>query len=140
MALSIFAEKDFSRIFSDVNGYGHIFLDQIHEWNWYDNSDHEAYHYHKLIKLFYTSIDQASINFDTNQFMVHMPTGDIVITLNILEDYTHVPSNPHHRDPLPLIDYMTDRGLAVPSKIGGSKPVLRFAISIALDAGSNATY
>ena len=110
MALSIFAEKDFSRIFSDVNGYGHIFLDQIHEWNWYDNSDHEAYHCHKLIKLFYTSIDQASINFDTYQFMVHMPTGDIVITLNLLEDYTHIPSNSHHRDPLPLIDYMTVMG------------------------------
>jgi len=103
MAPSIFAEKDFSRILSDVNGYGNIFLDRIREWNWYelvyDNSDHEAYHCPKLVKLFYTSIDQASINFDTNQFMVHMPTGDIVITLNLLEDYTHVPSNPHHRTP-----------------------------------------
>ena len=77
-------------------------------------------------------------NFDTNQFMVHMPTGDLVIMIDILEDYTNVPNNPHHRDPLPLIDYMTVMGLAGPSKIGGSKPVRRFAIYIALDAGSNA--
>ena len=47
MAPSIFVEKDFARIFSDINGYGHIFLDRIREWNWYalvyDNSEHEAY-------------------------------------------------------------------------------------------------
>ena len=59
MAPSIFAEKGFSRIFSDVNSYDHIFLDRIREWNWYalvyDNSDHEAYHYPELVKLFYTS-------------------------------------------------------------------------------------
>ena len=70
MAPSIFAEKDFSRIFSDVNGYGHITLDRIRERNWYalvyDNSDHEAYNCPKLVKLFYASLDQVSINFDTN--------------------------------------------------------------------------
>ena len=124
------AEKDFSRIFSDVNGYGHIFLDRIREWNWYelvyDNSDHEAYHCPELVKLFYTSIDQASINFDTNQFMVHMPTGDIVITLNLLEDYTHVPSNPHHRDPLPLIDYMTVMGARCTEQDRGLKASTTF--------------
>ena len=46
MAPSIFAEKDFARIFSDINGYDHFFLDQIRECDWYalvyDNSDHEA--------------------------------------------------------------------------------------------------
>jgi len=31
MAPSIFAEKDFSRILNDVNGYGHIFLNRIRE-------------------------------------------------------------------------------------------------------------
>ena len=48
MAPSIFAEKDFARILSDVNGYGHEFLDRIRAWDWYelvyDNSDHEAYY------------------------------------------------------------------------------------------------
>ena len=29
MALSIFAEKDFSRILNDVNGYGLVFLDRL---------------------------------------------------------------------------------------------------------------
>ena len=114
MVPSIFAEKDFARIFSDVNGYGHIFLDRIRARDWYelvyDNSDHEAYYCPELIKLSYNSIDQASINFDTNQFGVHLPTGDIVITLALLEEFAHVPSNPHHRNLLPLIDYMTVMG------------------------------
>ena len=107
MIPSIFTEKDFARIFSDINGYDHIFLDRIREWNWYalvyDNSDHEAYHCPELVKLFYASLDQASINFDTNQFLVHMSIGDLVITIDMLEDYTQVPSTPHHRDPLQLL-------------------------------------
>ena len=69
MALSIFAEKDFARIFSDVNDYGHIFLDRIRAWDWYrlvyDNSDHESYYCPELVKLFYNSIDSKSINFGT---------------------------------------------------------------------------
>ena len=52
--------------------------------------------------------------------MVHLATGDIIVTVDMFEDYTQVPSNPHHSDPLPLIEYMTimearcieqDRGL-----------------------------
>ena len=31
MAPTIFTEKDFSRILSDVNGHGHVFLDRIRE-------------------------------------------------------------------------------------------------------------
>ena len=31
MALTIFAEKDFSMILSDINGYGHVFLDRTRE-------------------------------------------------------------------------------------------------------------
>ena len=69
MAPSIFAEKDFFRLFSDIHGYGHIFLDRIREWNWYtlvyDNSDHEAHYCPELLKLFYASIDQASIDLTT---------------------------------------------------------------------------
>ena len=84
MTPSIFAEKDFARFLSDVNGYGHIFLDHIRAWDWYalvyDNSDHEAYYYPELVKLFYTSMDQASVNFDTYQIMVHMPTGCLLYT------------------------------------------------------------
>jgi len=93
MAPSIFAEKDFARILSDVNGYGHTFLDRIRAWDWYaliyDNSDYEAYYCPELVKLFYTSINHASVNFDTYQIMVHMSTGDIVITLSLLEE-SHV--------------------------------------------------
>ena len=35
MASTIFAERDFSRIFTDVNQYGHAFIDRIRERNWY---------------------------------------------------------------------------------------------------------
>ena len=63
-----------------------------------------------------------------------MPTGDLVITVDMLEDYTHVPSNPHHRDLLLLIDYMTVMGLAISNRVRGSKPALYFAAYIALDA------
>ena len=42
MAPSILVEKDFSRILTDMNGYGHVCLDRIRERNWYglvyDNS------------------------------------------------------------------------------------------------------
>ena len=130
MAPSIFAEKDFTRILSDVNGYGHIFLDRIREWNWYeliyDNSDYEAYHCPELVKLFYNSIDQASVNFDTNQFLVHMPAKNIVITLALLEEFIHVPSNSHHRDPLPLIDYMTVMGARCAEQDRGLKASTTF--------------
>jgi len=55
-----------------------------------------------------------------------MPTGDIVITLNLLEDYTHVPSNPHHRVPLPLIDYMTVMGARCTEQDKGLKASTTF--------------
>ena len=64
MAPSIFAEKDFSRILSDVNGYEHLFLDRIRERNWYalvyDNSEYEAYYSPELVKKFYSSIDTTT--------------------------------------------------------------------------------
>jgi len=112
MAPSIFAEKDFARLFSDIHGYDHIFLDRLREWNWYtlvyNNFDYEAYYCPELVKLFYAHIDQASIDFDNHQ--VHLPTWDIIVTIDMLEDYIQVPSNPHHSDPLPLIEYMTTMG------------------------------
>jgi len=79
MAPSIFAEKDFARILSDLNGYGHIFLDRIRAWDWYaliyEYSDHEAYYCPELVKLFYTSIDHASVNFDTSNLGAHTHWG-----------------------------------------------------------------
>ena len=103
MALTIFAEKDSCRILSDVNRYGHIFLDRIIEWNWftlvYDNSEYEAYYYPELVKLFYANLDQATIDLETHQFTVHLATGDIIVSIGMLEDYMQVPNNPHHSDP-----------------------------------------
>jgi len=127
MAPTIFAEKDFSRLFSDV---GHIFLDMIREWNWYtlvyDNSDYEAYYCPELVKLFYANLDQATINLDTHQFTVHLATGDIIVTVDMLEDYTLVPSNPHYSDPLPLIEYMTMMGARFTKQDRGLKASTTF--------------
>ena len=70
MAPTIFAEKNFSRILSDVNGFGHVFLDRIREWNWftlvYDSSEYEAYYCPELVKLFYSNLDQATIDLETH--------------------------------------------------------------------------
>ena len=144
MAPLIFAEKDFSRILSDVNIYGHIFLDRIRAWDWYaliyDNSDREAYYYPELVKLFYTSIDIASVNFDTYQLTVHMSTGDIIITLPLLEELTNVPCNSHHSDPLPLIDYMSIMGARCTEQDRGLKASTTFRNVHWLVAGFNATF
>ena len=55
-----------------------------------------------------------------------MPTGDLVITTDMLEDYTQVPNNPHHRDPLPLIDYMTVMGARCTEQDRGLKASTMF--------------
>jgi len=75
MTPSIFAEKDFSRILSDVNGYRHVFLYRIRERNWYalfyDNSEYEAYYCPELVKMVYSCIDITTIDLDNHQFTVH---------------------------------------------------------------------
>jgi len=111
---TVFAEKDFVRLFNDVHGCGIYFFDRIREWNWYalvyDNSEYEAYYCPELGKLFYANLDQARINLETHQFTVHLATRDTIVIVDMLEDYTQVPSNPHHSKPLPLIEYMTMMG------------------------------
>ena len=91
MAPSIFAEIFFSRIFTDTNGYGHVFLDRTRERNWYglvyDNSEFDAYYCPELVKKFYTCIDTVTIDFNHHQFTVHFDTGDIIVTVDMIENY-----------------------------------------------------
>jgi len=114
MAPSIFIEKDFGQILSNANGYGHVFLDRIRAWNWYslvyDNTETDAFYCPDLVNMFYTHIDHASIDSQTYQFTTHMPTGDLFITLPLIEEITSVPTITHHTEPLPLIEYMTIMG------------------------------
>ena len=114
MAPTIFAEKDFSRILSDINGYGLVFLDRIREWNWftlvYDNSEYEAYYCPPLVKIFCSNIHQTTIDLDAHKFTVHLETEDIIVTTDMIQDYTQIPSNPHHSEPLPLIEHKTTMG------------------------------
>ena len=60
MTPSIFAEKEFFRILSVTNGYGHVFLDRIRDRNWYglvyDNSEFDAYYCPELVKKFYHAL------------------------------------------------------------------------------------
>ena len=130
MAPSIFSEKDFGKILCDSNGYGHMFLDRIRAWDWYnlvyDNSENDAFYCPELVTLFYTSIDHASVNVHTYQFTVHMPLGDLFITLPLLEEMTSVPSITQHSDPLPLIDYMSIMGARCTEQDRGLKASTTF--------------
>ena len=95
-------------------GIAMCFLIGLGGENWfilvYDNSEYEAYYCPALVKIFYSSIDQTTIGLETYQFTVHLATGDIIVITDMLEDYTEVPSNPYHSEPLPLIEYMTIMG------------------------------
>ena len=111
MAPSIFAEKDFSKIVNDVNGYGYVFLDSIRERHWYDlvydNSESDAFYCPDLVKIFYTCIDTQTFDHDHNQFSMHFDTGDFIISIDTIQEVIQIPNSPQHTKPLPLIDYMT---------------------------------
>ena len=130
MAPSIFIEKDFGRILCDVNGYGHVFLERIRARNWYslvyDNTETDAFYCPELVTMFYTHLDQASIDPHMYQFTVHMPTGDLLVTLPLLEEVTTVPSITQHSEPLPLIDYMTVMGARCTEQDRGLKASTMF--------------
>jgi len=130
MAPSIFIERDFGKILSDANGYGYVFLERIRAWNWYtlvyDNSETDAFYCPELVTMFYTHIDQASIDPQTYQFTVHMPTGDLLVTLPLLEEVTTVPTITQHSEPLPLIEYMTVMGARCTEQDRGLKASTTF--------------
>ena len=90
-----------------MNGYGHVILDRIRERNQYglvyDNSEFDAYYCPELVKKFYICIDTATIDLDHHQFNVHFDTGFIMVIVDMIEDYTQVPSSPPHNEPLPLM-------------------------------------
>ena len=71
---------------------------------------------------------------------MHSDTGDIIVTVDMIEDYTQVPSATQHNEPIPFDEYMTIMGARCVEQDVGSRLVKRFAMSIALDDGSNATY
>jgi len=115
MALIIFLEKDFFKIFNDVHGYGTVFLDRIRERQWYglvyDNSDVDTFYYPDLLRKFYLRIDIDFINLDLNQFFVHLDHGDLLVTIETIEEVTQVSAPPQHIASLPLIKYMTLMGV-----------------------------
>ena len=67
-------------------------MNRIRERNWYaliyDNSEYEAYYYPERVKKFYSCIDTITIDLDNNQFTVHFETGDIIVIVDMIEDYT----------------------------------------------------
>ena len=111
MAPTVFLEKDFSRIFNVVQGYGTLFLDRIRERQWcglvYDNITVEAYYCQDLVKQFYLGIDIATI--DHNHFVVHLGHGDFEVTRDTIEENPN-PIVPSACCPLPLIEYLTLMG------------------------------
>jgi len=77
----------------------------------YDYSEFDTYYCPELVKEFYTCIETTTIDLDHHQFTVHFETGDIMVTIDIIEDYTQVSSSPLHTEPLPLIEYMSIMGV-----------------------------
>ena len=125
MAPSLYVERDFSALFNEGGGYGHIFVDRIRAWNWYtlvfDHNEHEAFYCLDLVNTFYNSIDYASVSHDPYQFVSRMPFGDIWVTLPLLEQITHAPIISQLSDPLPLIDYLTIMGVRCTTQDRGLK-------------------
>jgi len=52
--------------------------------------------------------------------------GDITVTVDMIEDYTQVPSSPHHSEPLPLIGYMAIMGARCMEQNRGLKAITTF--------------
>ena len=125
MAPTLFVERDFSKILNNQEGYGHIFLDRMHAWNWYplvyDNTNNDAYYCPDLVNTFYNSLDHASVNRNTQQFTVHMPFGDIFVTVPFIAEITDIPVHPHCTGPLPLVDYMSIMGVRCTEQDRGLK-------------------
>jgi len=111
MAPTIFAEKIFSRILTDVNGYGSVFVDSIRERHWYglvyDKDESDAFYCPDLVTQFYTNIDTSTIDHDLHQFNVHFDSGDLVVNINTIEDITQISCPLQHVAPLSLINYMS---------------------------------
>ena len=130
MAPSIFSEKDFGKLLCDPHGYGHVFIDRIRAWNWYnlvyDNAENDTFYCPDLVTMFYTNLDHASVDSQAHHFTVHMPLGDLFITLPLLEEHTHVPIHPQDSDPLPLIEYMTLMGIRCTEQDRGLKASTTF--------------
>ena len=115
MAPTIFPEKDFTRTYRHVNGYGHVFLNRIREHNWYelvyDNNNEDVFYYPGIVNKFYSGIDTNTIGLDQIQFLVHLEHGDLIVTPATIEKVTHIHVSPVHAAPLLLIDYMTLMGV-----------------------------
>jgi len=115
MAPSIFQEKDFSRTLSDLNGYGQIFIDCIKKREWYtlvyDNTNVDVFYCPDLVRKFYTGIDTIFIDLNQNQFLVHLESRDLLVTIDRIQEVTQLPIPPQHTAPLALIDCMTIMGV-----------------------------
>jgi len=79
----------------------------------YDNSDVETFYCPDLVRKFYLGMDTNSINLDLNQFIIHLDHGDLLVTIETIQDITQVPSPPQLIAPLALIEYMTLMGCAM---------------------------
>ena len=62
------------------------------------------------------------------------------ITIDMIEDYTQVPSSPHHSEPLPLIEYMSIIGDSYTEQDRGLKASVIFRNVHCVDDRSNATF
>ena len=48
----------------------------------YENTDVDVYYCPDLVKKFFISIDPSTINLDQNCFVVHLESGDFIVTID----------------------------------------------------------
>ena len=52
------------------------------------------------------SIDRSTINLDQNRFVIHFDSGNLIITLDLIQKVTQLLIPIHHIAPMALIDYL----------------------------------
>ena len=57
---------------------------------------------------------------------MHFDIGDIIVTVDMIEDYIQVPSSRQPNEPLPLIEYMAIMGARCTKQIRGLKASTTF--------------
>ena len=69
----------------------------------YDNMDIDVFYCPDLVKN-YLSINPATIDLEQNYFAIHLDSGDLIVTIALIQEVTQLPIPPHHAAPMALID------------------------------------
>ena len=89
------------------------------------------------MKKFFIRIDPSTINLNQNRFVVHFDSGDLIVTLDLIQEVTQLPIPTHHAAPMAFIDYLTLMGIQCMEMDRGLVPALLLETCMTLDIGSS---